>query len=116
MVTVSPERFEELVAEALDELPEELAGRMENVAVMVFDRGRSSRLLGLYEGVPLTARGDSYGIGGTMPDRISIYRLPICAMCRTEEEVVDQVRVTVIHEIAHHFGIDDDRLEELGWA
>jgi predicted Zn-dependent protease with MMP-like domain len=116
MVVVPPERFEELVGDALDQLPPDLAARMENVAVVVLDRGRSRRLLGLYEGVPLTARGDSYGIGGAMPDRITIYRLPICAMCRSEDEVVDQVRITVVHEVAHHFGIDDDRLAELGWA
>ena len=112
---VSPERFEELVAEALDGIPPELGDRMDNVAVFVEDRSRQASLLGRYEGVPLTARDAGYA-GMVMPDRITIYRLPICAMCRTETEVVHQVRVTVIHEVAHHFGIDDERLDELGWA
>ena len=73
-------------------------------------------LYGLYQGVPLTARGNSYGVGGGSPDRITIFRDPIVARCRTEEQVVRQVTITVVHEIAHHFGIDDDRLRELGWA
>ena len=85
-----------------------------------FLRSRYSRpddpdLLGVYEGVPHTERAD-YGLGFVMPDRIVIYRLPICAMCETEDEVVDEVLVTVVHELAHHFGIDDDELERLGWA
>ena len=70
-------------------------------------------LLGLYEGIPLTSRTSEYA--GVLPDRITIYRQAICAICRTEQEVDDQVRRTVIHEIAHHFGIDDNRLSELGW-
>jgi predicted Zn-dependent protease with MMP-like domain len=112
MVEVPPERFEELVAEALDSLPEELGARMDNVVVQVRDSSRAG-LLGLYEGVPLTERGD-YSLA--MPDRITVYRLAICRRCRSEAEVVEQVRVTVVHEVAHHFGIDDDRLDELGWA
>ncbi len=112
---VAPERFEELVAEALDGLPDELGALMDNVAVFVSDWGSSPRLLGLYEGIPLTARGNNYG-GLALPDRISIYRLAICRICRTEEEVVEQVRRTVIHEVGHHFGISDGRLHELGWA
>lgn len=118
MVHVTPRRFEQLVADALDGIPEELAARMENVAVVVEDRHHEDRhLLGLYEGVPLTERGEWYGTGGlTMPDRIAIYRLALCAMCRDEDEVVEQVRITVVHEVAHHFGIDDDSLDELGWA
>ena len=110
------ERFEELVGEALDSIPEELARRMENVAVFVQDRSRVRGLLGLYQGVPLTARGNHYGIGGGSPDRITIFREPILARCRTDADVVQQVRVTVIHEVGHHFGIDDARLRELGWA
>jgi predicted Zn-dependent protease with MMP-like domain len=116
MMEVSVERFEELVGEALDGIPEELGRLMDNVAVFVEDLGRARNLLGLYEGVPLTARGDHYGIGGGMPDRITIYRLPICAMCATEDDVVRQVRVTVIHEVGHHFGLSDARLHELGWG
>jgi predicted Zn-dependent protease with MMP-like domain len=87
---------------------------MDNVAVFVKDEGRSPNLLGLYEGVPLTNRGN-YG-GLAMPDRISIYRLPILRRCRNEADVVRQVRITVVHEVAHHFGISDSRLHELGWA
>ena len=118
---VSPERFEELVAEALDGIPAELGARMDNVAVFVEDRPRRPGglgLLGLYEGVPLTRRDSGYGgYGGlVMPDRITIYREPICARCFDEADVIRHVRVTVIHEVAHHFGIDDARLRELGWA
>jgi predicted Zn-dependent protease with MMP-like domain len=113
-VQVSEERFEELVADALDSIPEELGRLMENVAVVVDHRSPPGRLLGLYEGVPLTERGD-YG-GMALPDRITIFRRAVCADCTTEDEVVEQVRVTVVHEVAHHFGIDDARLDELGWA
>ena len=111
---VGPERFAELVGDALDALPAELGRLMENVAVVVDDQSPPGGLFGLYEGVPLTERAD-YG-GLVMPDRITVFRRAICAACRTEAEVVDQVRVTVVHEVAHHFGIDDPRLSELGWA
>jgi predicted Zn-dependent protease with MMP-like domain len=113
VVTMSDGQFEELVGEALDSIPEELGRLMENVAVVVEARSRSRRLLGLYEGIPLTERAD-YGM--VMPDRITIYREAILAMCRTEADVVEQVRITVVHEVGHHFGIDDERLDELGWA
>ena len=113
MIDVPRERFEQLVADALDGIPEELGRYMDNVAVFVEDVPPEPRLLGLYQGVPLTARGISYS--GTMPDRISIYRRTICAVSNSEQEVVDQVRRTVIHEVAHHFGIGDRRLRELGW-
>ena len=116
MLDISPERFEELVADAIDAVPDELAKHMDNVAVFVQDRARNRNLLGLYQGVPLTSRGSGYGIGVTSPDRITIYRENIVARCRTEDDVVRQVTVTVIHEIAHHFGIDDAKLHELGWA
>ena len=115
MKHVSSERFEELVADALDDIPEELGRLMDNVWVTVEDVPEVAGLLGLYDGVPLTERDGGYA-GMVMPDRITLYRIPICAMCRTEEQVVDVVRDTVIHEVAHHFGIDDDRLDELGWA
>ena len=114
MVEVSEEEFGRLVEEALDGIPEQLGRMMRNVAVVVEDYGGSPNLLGLYHGVPLTRRTTSYG--GVLPDRISIYRLPIIRRCRTIEDVVRQVQITVVHEVAHHFGIDDDRLEELGWA
>jgi predicted Zn-dependent protease with MMP-like domain len=108
------DRFEELVAEALDGIPEELAAKIDNVVVRVADDSRGRNLLGLYEGIPLTRR-EQYG-GMAMPDRITIYRRPILERCRTEAEVVEQVRITVVHEIAHHFGISDARLHELGWG
>jgi predicted Zn-dependent protease with MMP-like domain len=113
VIEIEPERFEEMVVAALDAMPEELGRLMSNVAVTVEHRPGPPGLLGLYEGIPLTSRTTGYG--GVLPDRITIYRLAICAICRTEDEVADQVRRTVIHEIAHHFGIDDDRLHELGW-
>lgn len=117
MIDVPPERFEELVAEAIDSIPDELAQLMDNVAVMVEEGAPHSSLLGRYEGVPLTERDTWYGTGSlTMPDRITIFRQPILAICRTEVEVVEQVRITVVHEVAHHFGIGDARLDELGWA
>jgi len=114
VVDVPRARFEELVADALDSIPEALGRLMDNVWVVVEERSRRENLLGLYEGVPLTER-DAYG-GMVLPDRITIYRRPTCEMCGTEAEVVEAVRDTVIHEVAHHFGIDDDRLDELGWA
>jgi predicted Zn-dependent protease with MMP-like domain len=113
-VHLDAERFEELVADALDAIPPELASLMDNVVVVVVDHPGEPGLLGLYEGIPLTERGAGYG-DLSLPDRISVYRLPILAMCETEAEVVHQVTVTVVHEVAHHFGIDDGRLEELGW-
>jgi predicted Zn-dependent protease with MMP-like domain len=115
VLDVSLDRFEELVADALDSIPEELGRLMDNVAIVVRDGSPRSGLLGRYEGIPLTARSRGYD-GMVMPDRITIFRLPILAMCADEAEVVDQVRVTVIHEVGHHFGIDDARLHELGWS
>jgi predicted Zn-dependent protease with MMP-like domain len=107
--------FESLVGDALDRIPEPLAELIDNVVVVVEDRHPvEPDLLGLYEGVPLTER-EAYG-GLVMPDRITIYRLAVCEGCADAEEVVDEVAVTVVHELAHHFGIDDDRLDELGWA
>ena len=115
MIDVPVERFEELVGAALDGIPQELGRLMDNVAVFVAEGTRSSGLLGRYEGIPLTKRDRGYE-GMVMPDRITIFRLPILAMCRSEEEVVRQVRITVVHEVGHHFGIGDARLHELGWA
>ncbi len=116
MVAVSRKRFEELVGRALDEIPDDLAEMMENVVVLVEDEGEDAGIWGLYDGVPLTDRGDYGGGEMVLPDRIYIYRLPICNGCDSEAEVVEEVRVTVIHEVAHHFGIEDDRLDELGWG
>jgi predicted Zn-dependent protease with MMP-like domain len=114
-VAMSRARFEELVSEALDELPAEFAAAMDNVVVLVEERDENDPgILGLYHGVALTERGHDYA--GVLPDRISIYREPILAMCDSEQAVVDEILITVVHEIAHHFGIDDERLHELGWA
>jgi predicted Zn-dependent protease with MMP-like domain len=115
-------RFEELVEKALDGLPEEFAESLDNVAIFVEDhpskeqrlsspQDEDSVLLGLYEGIPLTERGHDYGM--VLPDRITIFRKPIESVCRTDDEIVETVRSTVLHEIAHHFGISDGRLDEL---
>ena len=114
MRALPPAVFEALVADALDAVPQDLMALLDNVVVLVEDRNpEEPDLLGLYEGFALTERGWEYG--GALPDRIMIYREAICDVCETEEDVVDEVTVTVVHEIAHHFGIDDDRLHELGW-
>ena len=115
-VEMSRERFEELVAEALDEVPAELLSVMNNVVILVEDAPPDGGmgLLGLYEGHALTNRGWDYA--GVLPDRITIFRLPTLSVCDTEEDVVDEVAITVVHEIAHHFGIDDQRLHDLGWG
>ncbi len=113
MIIVDAESFEQMVATALDSLPEELGELMRNVAVLV-EHGPGPRgLLGLYEGIPLTSRTTGYA--GVLPDRITIYQRAICAISNTEADVVEQVRRTVIHEVGHHFGISDARLRELGW-
>ncbi len=112
MITVARPRFEEMVSEALDTLPPELAKVMRNVVVVVED-GDDPHLLGLYQGIPLTERLSDYS--AAMPDKITIYRVAICAQCDTEDDVVHEVRTTVVHEVGHHFGIDDARLHELGW-
>jgi predicted Zn-dependent protease with MMP-like domain len=114
-VEMSRERFEELVSEALDEVPPEFARAMDNVVVLVEEfNDEQPDILGLYHGIALTERTSSYG--GVLPDRISIYRQPILAMCEDEDEVVEEVLITVVHELGHHFGIDDARLHELGWG
>lgn len=113
MVEVDPERFEAMVREALDGLPTELGELMSNVAVTVEHDDGPPGLLGLYRGIPLTRRTTGYA--GVLPDRITIYRRAICSVCDSDEQVVEQVRRTVVHEVAHHFGIADTRLRELGW-
>ncbi len=115
MKPIPAEVFEELVADALDEVPEELMKLLDNVVVLVEDRNEEEPdLLGLYEGYALTERGWHYG--GALPDRIMIYREAICDICETAEDVVEEVLITVVHEIAHHFGIEEERLHELGWG
>ncbi|MDT5014647.1 MAG: hypothetical protein QOD39_807, partial [Mycobacterium sp.] len=114
-VRMSPQRFDELVSDALDLIPAELAAAIDNVVVLVEGRNADEPgLLGLYHGVALTERDSWYA--GSLPDTITIYRDALLEVCEDENEVVDEVAITVIHEIAHHFGIDDDRLHELGWG
>ena len=115
-VEVSEEQFEVLVGQALDSIPARLAQAMHNVVVLVEAEPPDSDpdLLGPLRGVPLTERDDWYA--GVLPDRITIFRGPIARMCDTYEEVVEEVRVTVVHEVAHHFGIDDDELHDLGYG
>ena len=117
MIVMTPEDFEQAVADGLDSLPDELAHAMSNVAIVVEDDSPPGgpELFGLYTGIPLTAR-DEWWAAGSLPDRIAIFRAPILRHCATVEEVRRQVAITAVHEIAHHFGIDDDRLHELGWS
>jgi predicted Zn-dependent protease with MMP-like domain len=114
-VDMNRERFEELVGDALDEVPQELLNLLDNVVILVADEPPPGEgdLLGLYEGHALTERGWDYA--GVLPDRITIYRNPTLRICDTEDDVVEEVAVTVVHELAHHFGISDERLHELGW-
>lgn len=112
---MSVRRFERLVADALDSLPDEIADLLDNVVVVVEDEPDEPGLLGLYDGVPQTERWD-YGAGPVLPDRIVLYRLALCEVCADEDELAEEIAVTVVHELAHHVGIDDDALEEMGWA
>lgn len=116
MIDVSPDRFFALAQEALAELPAELASRLDNVALFIDDDAPQDDpgLLGYYDGIPQTERDSTYG--GVLPDRIVLCRLPILDLCDTQADVVREVRITVAHEIAHHFGIDDQELHRLGFA
>ncbi len=117
------DKFESLVARAVDSLPDEFGNRLENVDVVVADqpapgqltkleKQRGEILLGLYEGVPLTERSWSYGM--VVPDKITIFQKPIEAICRDDAQIIAEIRRVVLHEIAHHFGISDARLDQLG--
>jgi predicted Zn-dependent protease with MMP-like domain len=124
VIDVPRDRFDRMVADALDEIPPALGAEMQNVAVVVEEWANPAQLarlapgttlLGLYEGVPLTRRGPlSYS--GVAPDRITIFRGPLSRMARDEDDLAARVRVTVLHEVGHYFGMSDDRLHELGWA
>jgi predicted Zn-dependent protease with MMP-like domain len=107
--------FDALVEHALDEIPEEIAAAVHNVVVLVEDDPPSDEpdLLGVYDGVSLTERTTDHG---GLPDRITIFRRPLVELGRTPEELMREVRITVVHEVAHHFGIDDLRLHELGYG
>lgn len=119
----TPEEFEQLVVEALDGLPPFFQEKLQNVEVVVADWPTEAEiravglkpgqlLFGLYQGIPLTRRTRAYNL--VLPDKITIFRLPIERVCRTREQVIQRVQHTVKHELAHHFGISDDRLRELG--
>lgn len=113
MEAPSEDEFARLVEDSLETLPGELLAPLENLAIVIEDEHPLEPLLGLYEGLPLTERGDDpFG----WPDQITLYRLTLAATCESADELADQVRVTVVHELAHHLGIDDQRLDELGWA
>jgi predicted Zn-dependent protease with MMP-like domain len=115
-VQVGDDEFEGLVAEALDGIPAELADLIDNCVVLVEPEPPPDDpdLLGLYDGIPLTERDSTYTF--SPPDRIFVFRGPLLRMCESSEELVEEVRITVVHEIAHHFGIDDDHLHDLGYA
>ena len=117
------QKFEQLVAKAMENLPDEFRERLENIDVVVADEPtrtqlqrsgirRDETLLGLYEGVPLTRRSKNYGF--VTPDKVTIFQRPIEAMCKNDAQIIAEVQSVVRHEIAHHFGISDNRLKELG--
>jgi predicted Zn-dependent protease with MMP-like domain len=113
---LSPDEFEKIVIDELDELPDEMVDGLENLVFVTEDRPAdgSLDLLGLYEGTALTDR-DQYGFG-ELPDRIILYREPLLAVAETLDELRDEIHITLVHEIAHYYGIDDDQLHEMGWA
>ena len=118
MVEITPEEFDDAVSAALDEVPQGLMDLLDNVVFLVEDEPASDQpddLLGIYEGIPLTERGWGWD-AGVLPDRIFLFRGPLSRMCEDREELEDEITITVVHEIAHHFGIDDDRLHDLGWG
>ena len=119
--TLTESEFDDAVQSAIAQIPARIRATMDNVAIFIADNyvpgpdeDPGTVLLGLYEGTPLTER-DSWWGSGSLPDRITIFREPILGICSTREEVIHEVAVTVTHEIAHHFGISDERLHELGW-
>jgi predicted Zn-dependent protease with MMP-like domain len=113
MQPIDVDAFEALVAEALATIPDKLRAEMDNVAIIIDDQSPPGRLYGLYEGVPLTKRGT---YAGANPDRITLFLATICQSARTPEDLARRVRVTLLHEVGHHFGIGEDRLHELGWS
>jgi predicted Zn-dependent protease with MMP-like domain len=113
MQPIDIDAFEALVAQALATIPDELRAEMDNVAIIIDDQSPPGRLYGLYEGVPLTKRGT---YAGANPDRITLFLATICQSVTTPEELASRVRVTLLHEVGHHFGIGEARLRELGWS
>lgn len=127
VVKMTEEEFEEAVADGIDMVPDELMDAVDNVVILIeeeprpdlvlpgeLDEDGRAKILGLYEGTALTDRDD--GWAGALPDAIFIFRGPLMRFCDTRDELIEEIAVTVIHEIAHHFGIEDDRLHELGWG
>ena len=116
-LVMGEEEFERAVADALDSIPDELARLMSNVAVLVEDEPPADEpeLLGVYEGTPLTER-DGWWDAGSLPDRITIFKGPLERMCTDQQDLREEIAVTVVHEVAHHFGIDDATLHDLGWG
>lgn len=115
--SLSDDEFQDAVGDALDQIPDELTRLLSNVAVLVEDEPPPDEpdLLGIYEGTPLTER-DGWWDAGSLPDRITIFKGPLERMCVDRDDLLDEIAVTVVHEVAHHFGVDDDRLHELGWG
>ncbi len=122
MISISREQFESLVRQALSHLPDDVRNHLDNVDVVVDGSASTSQLvgtgianemelLGLYEGIPLTER---YGYDLVLPDKITLFQKPIETICQTQEQITEEIKATIVHEIAHHFGIDDDRLHNLG--
>lgn len=116
MIELGAEDFEQLVTAELDALPDRVVDGLDNVVFLIEDRPPDGSLdmLGVYEGFDLTERG-TYGYG-ELPDRIILFREPLLAICETIEELRDEVHITLVHEIAHYYGIDDEQLHELGWG
>ena len=114
MVEMDPEAFEQRGTAVLDELPDEMVDGLDNVVFLVEDEHPEEDLLGIYEGVAITDRGQ-YGFG-ELPDRIMVFRLPHIETSETLEDLRAEIRTTLVHEIAHFYGIDDEQLHELGWA
>jgi predicted Zn-dependent protease with MMP-like domain len=117
MQHLTHEEFEVAVADALDSIPDRLAAAMDNVVILIEPEPPSDdpELLGVYDGTPLTER-DGWWAAGALPDRITIFQGPLERMCTSPEMLREEIAITVVHEIAHHFGIDDDHLHELGWG
>jgi predicted Zn-dependent protease with MMP-like domain len=117
VVHLSDAEFEDAVGDALDSIPVGLSRAMDNVVVLVEDEPPADDpdLLGVYDGTPLTER-DSWWAAGALPDRITIFKGPLERMCQSRDELREEIAVTVVHEVAHHFGLDDDQLHELGWG
>ena len=113
MEPIDTDAFEALVTDALESIPDQLRAEMENVAIIIDDQSPPGPLFGLYEGIPLTKRGT---YAGANPDRITLFLATICQSANTAEELARRVRVTLLHEVGHHFGMGEERLQELGWA